>query len=186
MIDSACCEHNLFDLERTIMTRIRPIRQRPMEFEALEGRLALSTGMAVAVASPHADAVIIRQTQHSIPTSFKGQTSITNGSTLMTTNLRGTIGKDRFVGSGTGTVVGKLFQGGDVYLSNSQGSIHLKLGPAIALNPGKKGSRQEVAMVVADTTGKYGPFTGSTGTLTTWNVPAKPNATASFSGFFNS
>ena len=62
----------------------------------------------------------------------------------------------------------------------------LELGAAVVLNPGKKHPRQNVAVVVADATGiKYGPFAGSTGILTTWNVPAKPNATATFAGFLN-
>src|SRR5206468_12413991 len=46
--DRVPCEQIFFGPERTTMTRIRPKRQRHVGFEALEGRLALSTGMAVA------------------------------------------------------------------------------------------------------------------------------------------
>ena len=45
----------------------------------------------------------MKQTQKSIPASFKGHAQIINGSELVTTGLRGTIGKDHFTGSGTGT-----------------------------------------------------------------------------------
>ena len=77
------------------MMRIRPKRQRTVGFEALEGRLALSTG--IAVASPHVHQAIVRAAQRSIPASFHGRTSI-SGSTLTTTNLTGKIGNDRFTG----------------------------------------------------------------------------------------
>ena len=107
-----------------------------------------------------------------------------SGSTVTMTNLTGTIGRDRFTGSGTGTVSGTIFQGGDVYLSNKKGTIHLRLSPATVTQVGKR-IRQSVAVVALDSTGKYARFTGDTGTLTTWNVPARPNATASFSGVFN-
>jgi hypothetical protein len=162
------------------MTRIRARRQRNVGFEALEGRLALSTGMAVA--SPHIHAAIVRASQHSIPASFRGHVS-TIGSTVTTTNLKGTIGTDHFTGYGTGTAVGKQFQGGDVYLSNSQGSIHLAIGPSVVVHV-RKSSTRTFGIDVVSATGKYAPFATGTGTLTKWNVPIKANATASFSGVF--
>ncbi len=61
------------------MTRIRSKRQRPVGFEALEGRLALSAGMGTAVASHHAEAGCMSQTQKSIPASFKGHRSSSTG-----------------------------------------------------------------------------------------------------------
>ena len=38
--------------------------------------------------------------------------------------------------------------------------------------------------MVAAATGKYALYVGMTGILNTWNAPAKPTATSSFSGFF--
>ncbi len=102
----------------------------------------------------------------------------------MTTNLKGTIGTDHFTGSGTGTVSGKEFDGGNVDLSNSKGTIELSLGSAYVVKVGKS-SRQEVSMAVVSATGKYASYVGAAGTITTWNVPAKPSAAASFSGSFN-
>ncbi len=163
------------------MMRIRPKRQHSVGFEALEGRLALSTG--VAVASPHIHEAIVRaSSQRSIPASFKGRVSI-SGSTLTTTNLRGHIGNDQFTGYSTGMEVGKQFEGGNVYLSNSKGSIQLGLGPSYTVSVGKK-TTQTFSITVVGVTGKYAPYATSTATVTRWNIPDKPNATASFSAIF--
>jgi hypothetical protein len=153
-------------------------------FEALEGRLTLSSGIGAAVASHHTHVVVMRQIHKSIPASFKGYTQLTNGTELVTTNLRGKIGKDHFTGSGTGTVAGTLFQGGNVYLSNANGTIQLGLGAAYVTKPGKH-PRQAVPVVVVAATGKYASFVGLTGLLNTWNTPSKPSGTASFAGHFN-
>jgi len=161
------------------MNRIRARQKRTPSFEALEGRLVLSTG--VISLQPHA--LVMSQTQRQVSVSFKGHTFV-NGSTVTITGLTGTFGRDRLSGSGTGTTSGPIFQGGDVYLSNKQGTIHLTLFPATVTQVGKR-TRQTVAVVALDATGKYAPYTGSPGDLTTWNVPARPNASASFSGFFN-
>jgi hypothetical protein len=162
------------------MTRIRPKRQRAVGFEALEGRLALSTGMAVA--SPHMHQAIMRATQRAIPASFHGRTSI-SGSTLTATNLTGKIGADRFTGDGTGTMVGTFFQSGNVYLSNSQGNIQLSLS-TIQVKV-RKTMRREVATTVVAASGKYAPFVNDTGLITTWHVSNKPNAPAQFAGTLN-
>ncbi len=164
------------------MNRNRAKQKRTPKFEALEGRLVLSTGMATGVISHHAHVLVRSQPQRQVPASFRGHVSV-SGSTVTTTNLTGTIGRDHFTGSGTGTVSGTIFQSGDVYLSNKQGTIHLKLSPATVTQVGKR-IRQTVAVVALDATGKYAPFIGSPGSLTTWNVPARPNATANFSGVF--
>jgi hypothetical protein len=182
MIDCAQCEHDFFDLEQLIMTRIRSKRQRSMGFEALEGRLALSAGVGTAVASHHAEAAVVRQTQTTIPASFKGHVQNT-GTELITTGLTGKIGRDHFTGSGTGTEMGKQFEGGTVNLSNSQGTIQLSLSTAFVVKV-RKSSKQEVSMVAVAATGKYASYVGITGTITTWNVPAKPSASANFSGSF--
>ena len=168
------------------MNRNRARQKRTPRFEALEGRLVLSTGIATGVISHQAHALVRSQVQaqRQGPASFRGHVSV-SGSTVTTTNLTGTIGRDRFTGSGTGTQSGIIFQGGDVYLSNKQGTIHLRLSPASVTQVGvRKRIRQTVAVVALDATGKYAPFIGSPGKLTTWNVPAKPNATARFSGTF--
>ena len=146
------------------MTRIRSKRQRSVGFEALEGRLALSAGMGAAVASHHAEVVVLRQTQKSIPASFKGHAQIVNGSELVTTGLTGTIGKDHFTGSGTGSVSGTQFEGGSVYLSNSKGTIQLSLGAAFVVKV-RKSTRQEVSAVVVAASGKYASYVGMPGTL---------------------
>jgi hypothetical protein len=165
------------------MMRIRSKRQCSLGFESLEGRLALSAGVGMAVASHNAHVVPMSQTQKTIPASFKGHSQLLGGSELVTTNLRGTIGRDRFTGSGTATVSGKLFEGGAVHLSNSHGSIQLSLSPAVVTKLGGH-AKPNVTIVVAAATGKYAPDVGMTGTLNTWNVPAKPSGTSSFSGFF--
>ncbi len=106
-----------------MMNRIRPRQKRSLRFEALEGRLALSTGtgMGMGVVAHQAHVLVKgaapRQVQ--VPVSFKGHVSV-SGSTVTTTNLTGTIGRDHFTGYGTGTTSGTIFQGGDVYLSNSK------------------------------------------------------------------
>ncbi len=164
------------------MNRIRPRQKRTPGFEALEGRLVLSTGMGTGEISHHAHALVSSQPQRQVPASFRGHVSIT-GSTVTTTNLTGAIGRDRFTGYGTGTTSGTIFEGGDVYLSNKQGSIHLRLSPATVTQVGKR-MRQSVAVVALDATGKYAQYTGSTGELTTWNIPGRPSATSSFSGVF--
>ena len=115
------------------MKRIRSKRQRPLGFEALEGRLALSAGMGLAGASHHADAMAMSQSVKTIPASFKGHTQIVNGTQVMVTGLKGTIGKDHFAGFGSGTVAGTLFAGGNVYLSNGKGTVQLGLDPAVVV-----------------------------------------------------
>jgi hypothetical protein len=174
---------NFFDLEQLIMTRIRSKRRRSVGFEALEGRLALSAGMVTAMGSHHAVAAVAKPTQTSIPTSFKGHVQILNRTQLIATGLTGTIGRDHFTGTGTGTEAGKQFEGGTVYLGNSQGSVQLQLSPAFKVKAGRS-SKQEVSMVAVAATGKYASYVGITGTITTWNVPAKPSASANFSGSF--
>jgi hypothetical protein len=165
------------------MMRIRSKRQRSVGFEALEGRLVLSAGVGTAAASHHAKPAVAKLTQKSIPAAFKGHVQIVNGSELMATGLTGTIGTDHFTGSGTGTEVGNQFGGGVVNLSNSKGSVQLELSPAFTVKVGRS-SKQEVTMVAKATSGKYASYVGMTGTITTWNVPAKSSASASFSGSF--
>jgi hypothetical protein len=162
------------------MTRIRPKRQRAVGFEALEGRLALSTGMELA--APHVHAAIVRASRRAIPASFNGIVTST-GSTLTTSDLTGHIGPDRFTGYGTGTQVGRQFEGGDVYLSNSQGTIQLRLGPSYPERVGKAKTTTFGISVVA-ATGKYAPYVTSTGHITRWNVPDRTNANASFAATF--
>lgn len=158
------------------MNQIRPRQKRSLGFDALEGRLTLSTGMA----SPHIHALAVTQTK--IPASFKGHASIINGSTAVISSLTGRIGSDRFTGSGSGTVAGRIFQSGDVFLKNSHGTIHLGLGPVIVTHVGKSVS-QKVPFVVLESSGKYAQFTGTTGMLTSWNTPVRPKAISTFSGF---
>ncbi len=134
------------------------------------------------MASPHVRDAIERASERSIPASFVGHVSI-SGSTLTTTNLRGHIGKYQLTGYGTGAVAGKQFEGGDVYLGNSQGNIQLGLSPTYQVRAGRSLTRT-FAISVVDATGAYAPFATSTGTITRWNVPAKPNATARFSALF--
>jgi hypothetical protein len=177
----ARCEPNLLHLEQTIMKKIRPRQKRSLSLEALEGRLTLSTGLAVA--SPHTHALVMRLTHGKIPAVFKGHVSV-NGSAQVTLDLAGRIGKDQFAGNGSGTTSGTIVQSGDVYLSNSQGSLHLKLDTA-SVTRVRKRLRQIVPVVIAKSTGKYAQWTGRTGLLTTWKVPARPNAVSSFSGFLN-
>lgn len=145
--------------------------------------MALSAGMGMAGAPHHAEAAVPKLTKTSIPASFKGHVQILNGSQLMVTGLTGTIARDHFTGSGTGTQAGKQFEGGTVTLSNSQGSVQLQLSPAFKVKVGRS-SKQEVTMLAVATSGKYASYVGMTGTVTTWNVPAKPSASASFSGSF--
>ncbi len=182
-IHRARCEQTFFSLEQLIMKSMRSKRLRSLGFESLEGRLALSTGMGMAAASHHAHAVVMSQTQETATASFKGHVDISNG-TMTTTNLRGTIGPDRFTGSGTGTVAGKLFEGGSVSLTNNSGSLQLTLGSSYTVKV-RKHSRQEVNVVVAGGSGAYASYVGETGLLNTWNTPVKPSSTASFGGYLN-
>jgi hypothetical protein len=160
------------------MTRIRPKRQRSAGFEALEGRLALSAGTAAA--PHHIHSAIVRTSQPTISASFQGRTTIT-GSTLTIKNLTGKIKNDRLTGSGSGTQVGNVFQGGSVTLSNKHGSVELVLESVQTVTVGKK-SRKVIPLVIEAASGKYAPFQGDMGVITRWNDPAKPNAVARFSG----
>jgi hypothetical protein len=171
-------------LEQLIMKSMRSKRLRFLGFESLEGRLALSTGMGIAAVSHPAGAVEMSQTQRTIPASFKGHVQIINGTEMMTTNLRGTIGTDHLTGSGTGVVAGRLFMGGTVSLNNSLGSMQLELGSSYTVKV-KRHSRQEVNLVVVAGTGKYASYVGATGLLNSWNTPVKPTSTATFGGYFN-
>ena len=170
-----------------MMNRIRPKKKLSPSFEALEGRLALSTGMGmglgVEVIAHQAHVLVKSPANRQVPVSFRGHVSV-SGSTVTITKLTGTIGRDHFTGSGTGTTSGTVFQGGYVYLNNSKGSVTLQLSPATVTQVGKR-TRQSVAVVAVESSGKYAPYTGNTGTLTTWNIPAGRNATATFSGVFS-
>ncbi len=161
------------------MNPIRRRQNRSLRFEAIEGRLTMSTGLAIA--SPHAHVVDMSRSPGTVPASFKGHTSIEGGSEL-TPDLTGRIGKARLTGYGSATISGTIVEGGDAYLSNSQGSIQLTLGSDSVTQVGKR-TRQRVPVVVTEATGSYAQYVGTTGLLTTWNVPAKPNASSSFSGY---
>ncbi len=114
------------------MNRIRARQKRTPRFEALEGRLVLSTGMGTGVISHQAHALVMSQPQRQVSASFRGHVT-TSGSTVTTTGLTGTIGRDHFTGSGTGMTSGTIFQGGYVYLSNSKGTITLRSAPPRSL-----------------------------------------------------
>ena len=167
------------------MTRTRSQRRRHVGFEALEGRLALSTGVGTGTtaASLHAELVQKSKAPATTPASFKGHVQI-SGSKLAVTNLTGTIGNAHFTGNGTGKATGKQFAGGTVFLSNSMGTIDLRLSPVFVVKVGKS-SKQEVSITVVSASHNYAQYAGKTGTLTNWNVPAKPSGPASFSGFLN-
>jgi hypothetical protein len=174
-----------FREEQPIMTRIRSKQQRHVGFEALEGRVALSAGNATGTAliSLHADTALMSKSRATISASFAGRVQI-SGSKLTVNNLKGTIGNSHFTGHGTGTAMGKKFAGGTVYLSNATGSIELSLGPVFVVKAGKR-SKQEVSVRVVAVSRNYAQYAGLTGTLTKWNLPAKPNGSASFSGYLN-
>jgi hypothetical protein len=160
-----------------IVNKIRPKQKRSLNLEVLEGRLTLSTGLALA--APHTHALVRSLAQHKIVATFRGHTSF-NGSTPVIPDLTGRVGNDSFTGNGSATVAGNVLQGGDVFLGNSQGSLHLQLGTAVGKHP-----RQKIPIVVVEATGKYAQLTGLTGILTKYNVPARPGAISTFSGNLN-
>jgi len=164
------------------MIRNRSRQKRSLSFEALEGRLALSTGLGVGVVAHQAHVLVKSPAPREVPVSFRGHVSL-SGSTVTTTKLTGTIGRDHFTGSGTGTTSGTIFEGGYVYLSNNKGSVALQLYPTTVTQVGKR-TRQTVEAVAVEATGKYSTYAGNTGTLSTWNIPDRPNSTATFSGVF--
>ena len=57
-------------------------------------------------------------------------------------NLTGTIGRDHFTGTGTGTELGKQFEGGTVNLSNSKGTVEFSLAPAVVIKVRKSSRRK--------------------------------------------
>ena len=120
------------------MTQVRPKRQRRVEFRALEGRLALNPRHGRRLSSR--PRIGCASSQRSIIASFRGHVSI-SGSTVSFNDLTGKVAKIQFTGYGSGAVAGKLFQGGDVYLSNSQGNIHLPSGRLRRSEPGSRQSR---------------------------------------------
>ena len=163
------------------MNMIRRRRKSSFSIEALEGRLTLSTGLAAP--SPHAHAMVMHASSGQIRATFKGHTSI-NGSTESTPDLTGKIGPDRFTGYGSGTTSNNIVQSGEVFLSNSQGSIQLQLGTASVSHIRKK-IRQKVPILIQQSTGKYAQWSGLSGVLTTWNTPSRPKAISTFSGFLS-
>ena len=165
------------------MSRVHPRRNRTPRFEALEGRLTLSTAPALGILSHQTHALVMSPAQRRVPVSFTGQVSQT-ASAFTIKHLRGSIGTNRFVGSASGTLSAGIVQGGDVYLSNSFGTVHLTLGPASLTQVGKR-LRQSVPVVAVNSTGRYAQFVGDTGTLTSWSAPGKRNANISFGGTFN-
>ena len=145
------------------MKRIRPTRQRTAGFEALEGRWALSAGLAVA--SHHADAAVRSHFRRSVPVSISGELSIIGGTTATVTGVAGRIGEADFnSGSGSGTISGNQFQGGTIDVSNGQGTIELSLGAARIGTIGGY-QRMKVRVVAVNAGGAYAQVTGSTGTL---------------------
>src|SRR5262249_29123361 len=163
------------------MNEIRRRQNRTLGVEALEGRLTLSA--VLSVASPHTHAPVMSRSSGSIPATFRGHTSI-DGSTQVIPDLTGRVGTDRFAGSGSVTVSGTTVQSGDASLSNSQGSIHFILGVASVTHHGKQ-TRQTVPILIVGSTGKYASFTGKTGVLNSWNIPANPHKPSAFGGYLN-
>jgi hypothetical protein len=160
------------------MNRIRPRQKRSLGFEALEGRLTMSTGLAIA--SPLTHTLAVGKAEKQIPASFKGHASI-DGSSEVTPDLTGRIGREHLTGYGLATLSGTIVEGGDAYLSNNQGSLQFSLGSASVTDVGKR-TRQKVPIVVTEATGAFAQYIGTTGLLTTWNVPSNPDATSNFSG----
>lgn len=157
------CTTLFFDLEKATMTRIRPTRQRTAGFEVLEGRWALSAGLAVT--SHHVEAVVRHHTRHKVPVFISGELSIDGGTTATITNVAGRIGRADFTsGSGTGTISGNQFQNGDIAMSNGQGTIDLHVGAGrIVMIGGYLKMRLQVVAVSGG--GGYAQVTGSVGRL---------------------
>jgi hypothetical protein len=123
------------------------------------------------------------RTPGTIPAAFRGHTS-TIGLAQTTPDLTGRIGKARFTGHGSATISGAGVQSGDVWLSNSQGSIHFTLGVVSVTQQGKK-TRPTVPIVVVGSTGAYAPYTGKTGVLDAWHISANPRRLSYFGGYLN-
>jgi hypothetical protein len=181
--ERAWCKTFFLDVERTIMKRIRSKRQRAAGFEVLEGRWALSAGLAVA--SHHAEAVARTHSQHRIPVSISGQLSVAGGTAATVTGVTGTIGKADFTsGSGSGTVSSNQFQGGTIDVSNGQGTIELSLGAARIVTVGGH-QRMKVKVVAVSAGGAYAQVIGSAGTLTA-TAPIGFQGVSRFSGSLHS
>jgi hypothetical protein len=161
--ERAWCKTFFLDVERTIMKRFRPTRQTTAVFETLEGRWALSAGLAVV--SHHADAAVRSHSPRKVPVFISGELSVGGGTTATVTNVAGRIGKADFdSGSGSGTISGNEFQGGDIEVSNGQGTIELGLGAArIVIIGGYQ--KMNVKVVAVNGGGAYSQVTGSTGSL---------------------
>ena len=165
------------------MTRIRSKRQRSVAFEALEGRLALSAGMGTAVASHHADARG-REPDPEIDPSFLQRPRADRQRVGADDH-----GPDRDNRHGPFHRLparerwrGRYSQGGNVYLSNSKGTIQLGPRPRLCRQGRKALKAGSLGLVVVGATGKYAPYVGLTGLLTTWNIPAKPSGPRPFGG----
>jgi hypothetical protein len=79
--------------------------------------------------------------------------------------VAGRIGKAAFTaGSGSGTLSGNQFQGGDIELSNGQGTIELGLGAGRIVMIGGF-QKMNVKIVAVNGGGAYSQVTGSTGSL---------------------
>jgi hypothetical protein len=164
------------------MAQVRSKRQRPLNLEALEGRLTLSSGIGTAVAAHQAGLAHVSQMQKTVKASFTGRVQVA-GTLLTTNNLKGNIGPDHFTGTGHVTNVNNHYENGSVNLHNSKGTIDFALIPGSYIKVGKT-MQQQVNLLVVGATGKYASYLGLTGTVTKWNVPAKQNATAVLRGTF--
>jgi hypothetical protein len=164
------------------MTKTRPVRQRRMHIEALEGRLAMSGGAAAL--HWHGAEILAHKIPKTIPITLSGHVSVMNGLNVSVSGVSGKLGKVKVTGSGSGSLSGNQFEGGALMLSNSSGSVTLFLGLATAKHAGKN-TKLKVIVTAESATGKYAGLDNAAGSVNVV-IPDKTSAASSFKGTFNS
>jgi hypothetical protein len=163
------------------MTKARPARQRRMQIEALEGRLAMSGG-AAALHSNGAE-VFAHKIPKTIPITISAHYSY-SGSSVLISGAGGKLGKIHLTGQGSGMLVGEQFEGSTVVLSNAAGTITLEFGPGTLKRAGKN-VKLKVTVSAESSTGAYNMVGGSMGSVTVV-TPIKVGAASAIKGDFNS
>jgi hypothetical protein len=164
-----------------MMTKARSARQRRMQIEALEGRLAMSGGVA-ALHSNGAE-VFAHKIPKTIPITYTAHFSY-SGSSVLISGASGKLGKIHLTGQGSGTIVGDQFEGSSVVLSNAAGTITLDFGPGTLKRAGKN-VKLKVTVSAELATGAYNMVEGSMGNVTEL-TPIKVGAASKGKGDFNS
>jgi hypothetical protein len=135
--------------------------RRSLQFETLEQRVTMSTGLA------HPGVAVAAQKFVPIPGNLTGGSSrlLTGTNIVLVGGLSGKLGRVQFRAFANLEVSGDNLLNGELHLSNSQGTLLVNLEPGKLVNHGK-GEQLKVVMIVGQCTGPYAAVEGASGTAT--------------------